>query len=260
MSVIFLSHSSRDAAAAAEVGEWLVSEGHRSLFLDFDPELGIPAGRSWEQELYQRLRSCRAVIVLCSRASMASKWCFAEVTQARSLGKVLLPVRIDDCTVDGVLSSQQVVDLGRAEPTGSSGCGGGCWPPGWIRPMCSGGTAGGPPYPGLLAFQEADAAVFFGRGAEIGAGLDLLNRVRRLGSPGVVVVVGASGSGKSSLVRAGLVPRLRRDVERWLVVDPWRPGDDPVAELAAVLSDAFARVGEARDRPRSRRRLRRSSR
>jgi hypothetical protein len=99
-----------------------------------------------------------------------------------------------------------------------------------------------------LAFQEADAGVFFGRSGEIGAGLDLLNRVHRLGSPGVVVVLGASGSGKSSLVRAGLVPRLRRDVERWLVVDPWRPGEDPVAELAAILSEVLEAFGASRDR------------
>jgi ABC-type phosphate/phosphonate transport system ATPase subunit len=39
------------------------------------------------------------------------------------------------------------------------------------------------------------------------AGLDLLNKVRRFGSAGMVVVLGASGSGKSSLVRAALVPR-----------------------------------------------------
>ena len=87
VTAIFVSHSSRDAAVAAEVSAWLVSEGHRSFFLDFDPEFGIPAGRSWEQELYQQLRACRAVIVLCSRASMASKWCFSEVTQAQFVGQ-----------------------------------------------------------------------------------------------------------------------------------------------------------------------------
>ena len=101
------------------------------------------------------------------------------------------------------------------------------------------------PYPGLLAFQEADAAVFFGRGDEVGAGLDLLNRLRRLGSCALVVVVGASGTGKSSLVRAGLAPRLRRDAERWLVVDPFRPRDDPVAEMVAVWDRAFASFGES---------------
>ena len=63
--------------------------------------------------------------------------------------------------------------------------------------------------------------------------------VRRLGSAAFVIVVGPSGSGKSSLTRAGLVPRLRKDNERWLVVDPFRPGRDPVAELAVVWPDAF---------------------
>ena len=42
---------------------------------------------------------------------MASRWCFAEVAQARALGKVLLPVRIDDCAIDGLLANQQVTDL-----------------------------------------------------------------------------------------------------------------------------------------------------
>ena len=62
-----------------------------------------------------------------------------------------------------------------------------------------------PPYPGLLAFQEEDAAVFFGRDEEIALGLDLLNRISRHGVSGWALVLGASGSGKSSLVRAGLV-------------------------------------------------------
>jgi len=89
MSAIFLSHSSADNVVAGEVATRLLEMGHRSVFLDFDPALGIPAGRHWEQELYARLRGCQAVIVLCSRASMASAWCFAEITHARAQGKAL---------------------------------------------------------------------------------------------------------------------------------------------------------------------------
>ncbi|MBT8367486.1 MAG: toll/interleukin-1 receptor domain-containing protein [Deltaproteobacteria bacterium] len=66
MSAIFISHSSRDDKVASEISNWLAELGHRSVFLDFDPVEGIPAGRSWEKELYARLRACRAVIVLCS--------------------------------------------------------------------------------------------------------------------------------------------------------------------------------------------------
>ena len=83
VSAIFISHSSADATVADELARRLEAEGHRSVFLDFDPERGIPAGRNWERELYDQLRSCQAMVVLCSKASMASKWCFAEVIHAR---------------------------------------------------------------------------------------------------------------------------------------------------------------------------------
>ena len=64
MSAIFISHSSKDNEAADEICNWLAEQGHRSVFLDFDPADGIPAGRDWEQELYRGIRACRAVIVL----------------------------------------------------------------------------------------------------------------------------------------------------------------------------------------------------
>lgn len=89
MSIIFLSHSSRDYAIAEQVNARLKQWGHRSIFLDFDPEQGIPAGRDWEKELYAKLRECRAVIVLCSQPSMASRWCFAEITHAKALAGII---------------------------------------------------------------------------------------------------------------------------------------------------------------------------
>src|SRR5262245_38909302 len=103
MSAIFISHSSKDNALAAELQAWLFDKGHRSIFLDFDPDCGIPAGRNWERELYTKLRTCQGVIVLCSKHSMASHWCFAEITQARSLGKHLFPVKVDGCELSPVL-------------------------------------------------------------------------------------------------------------------------------------------------------------
>ncbi len=51
-----------------------------------------------------------------------------------------------------------------------------------------------------MAFQEEDAAVFFGRDEEVGQGLDLLNRVHRLDERLLVMILGASGTGKSSLL------------------------------------------------------------
>jgi WD40 repeat protein/DNA-binding SARP family transcriptional activator len=92
------------------------------------------------------------------------------------------------------------------------------------------------PYKGLRAFDEADAVDFFGR-----AGLvdDLLARLRRHDLAGrLVLVVGGSGTGKSSVVRAGLLPRIRRgDVpgsQDWFVTT-MLPGATPFKELAAAL-------------------------
>ncbi|MEN8176815.1 MAG: toll/interleukin-1 receptor domain-containing protein, partial [Pseudomonadota bacterium] len=84
MPGIFISHSSRDNQVADEVAQRLRQQGFQSLFLDFDPADGIPAGRNWEQELYGQLRRCSGVVLLCSEHSMASDWCFAEITHARA--------------------------------------------------------------------------------------------------------------------------------------------------------------------------------
>lgn len=92
------------------------------------------------------------------------------------------------------------------------------------------------PYKGLRAFQEADRDDFFGRDPLVD---DL---VARLAEPGAgqrfLAVVGASGSGKSSLVRAGLVPALRRGglpgSERWFVAEMY-PGSAPFQELDEAL-------------------------
>lgn len=66
------------------------------------------------------------------------------------------------------------------------------------------------PYRGLEAFQRADAHQFFGRDRLVD---ELVEVLRRPGSAGrLVTVVGPSGSGKSSVVRAGLLPALERGV------------------------------------------------
>ncbi len=85
------------------------------------------------------------------------------------------------------------------------------------------------PYPGLAAFTEADADRFFGRRREI---RELVAGLRELP---LRAIVGASGSGKTSLVLAGLVPALLRSGERWEVIR-LNPGRAPMAALAAALS------------------------
>jgi DNA-binding SARP family transcriptional activator/ABC-type branched-subunit amino acid transport system ATPase component len=83
------------------------------------------------------------------------------------------------------------------------------------------------PYRGLLTFLEEDAPFFFGR-EMITATL-----VEAVQQRGVVAVIGPSGSGKSSVVQAGLVAELRQG-PGWLIED-FRPGSDPFQALAATL-------------------------
>ncbi|MDX2163436.1 MAG: protein kinase [bacterium] len=97
------------------------------------------------------------------------------------------------------------------------------------------------PYKGLRTFQEMDAANFFGREALIRQLLSALNRTRQQSR--FVAVVGPSGSGKSSVVKAGLIPMLRRGhiigSDRWYYVE-MVPGAEPFKELTAALVSVAA--------------------
>ena len=95
------------------------------------------------------------------------------------------------------------------------------------------------PYPGLAAFQEGDADRFFGR--EPG---HLAAWSRACASIPIAAIVGPSGVGKSSFVRAGVVPALARSGESWEVV-VLRPGREPLDALATMLLHADRRHGVA---------------
>ena len=248
MNTIFISHSSKDNSIAGELNRHLEIQGHRSIFLDFDPELGIPPGRNWEHELYRQLRNCQAVIVLCSEHSMSSRWCFAEIIHAKSLGKHVFPVKVGPCTIDPVLTSRQVLDLTQDPEDAYQRLWRGLKVAGLDPADSFDWDDSRSPYPGMMAFQEADAAVFFGRETEIQHILETLQRLRQFGGARMLLVHGASGSGKSSIVRAGLLPRLRRNKEYWLIIDPFRPQEHPLRELSIVLSDALSEIGRKESR------------
>jgi hypothetical protein len=116
-----------------------------------------------------------------------------------------------------------------------------------LEPLAPGRRAaavgeGGSPFAGLAAFQEADADRFFGRDRDIE---QIVNELR---SRPLVAVVGPSGTGKSSLVRAGVIPALKRSGEGW---DAYivRPGREPLAALAALapMSDGLAQAHDPAD-------------
>ncbi len=89
------------------------------------------------------------------------------------------------------------------------------------------------PYPGLRPFESDEGPLFYGRGSHLGDMLRILHDQHGL------AVVGSSGCGKSSLVKAGLLPALKTGVlgskdSRWICIVA-RPGGDPYFNLASEL-------------------------
>jgi hypothetical protein len=90
------------------------------------------------------------------------------------------------------------------------------------------------PYRHLEAFREVDAPFFYGRERET---QELLASLRQYPRQPFVALVGTRGSGKSSLVLAGVVPRLRRDPSWQVAV--FRPLHDPFGEFATALAPSI---------------------
>jgi hypothetical protein len=104
-------------------------------------------------------------------------------------------------------------------------------------------TTKGSPFCGLASFGAKHAPVFFGRGADITRSVDIFKDAAQRGTP-FLLLVGSSGSGKSSLARAGLSPRLSTPgvvgaVDRWRVA-AMRPGEAQGEPLRALAQSLFA--------------------
>jgi WD40 repeat protein len=240
---VFISHSTDDNAIADEVRARLEAQGFPVPFLDYHPETGIPAGQDWEQDIYRQLKRAAAIVYLGSRKSAESKWCFAELAFARSAGKPIFPLRIEGEASHVLLADTQWTDFRADKDEGYHRLFRGMKTFGFDPDSTFDWSAGRSPYPGLSAFEEADAAVFFGRDEETEALFQRVNNAHLEGGERFITVIGASGSGKSSLVRAGLLPRIRRIGMPWLVVDPMVPSTDPLEMLARSLAKTLRAQG-----------------
>jgi energy-coupling factor transporter ATP-binding protein EcfA2 len=247
MASLFISHSSRDNDAADQLRRELRAQGFKSFFLDFDPEAGIPVGADWEEEIYFQLKTADAVIFLSTEAARRSHWCFAELALSRALGKPIFPLDLDGTTAHPLLGAVQWL---KWDPGNGDG----------LEPLRSELERRGidvrysfswdrnrSPYPGLAAFEEERAAVFAGRDTEIREIRARLDRPLADATAGLTLIIGPSGSGKSSLVRAGLIPRLKGMRERWIVVPPVRPEEAPLEMVTRNVSRAFQQLGHERE-------------
>ena len=269
MSRVFLSHSSRDTWQAVALKRWLVEQDPglaEEIFLDLDPVTGIAPGERWKEALLRANERCEAVICLLSASWEASRECLAEYRTAENLGKLILCARLEPLEDEGVTGEWQRCDLFGDGPTTEipvegkdgpvvllteglrrlhqglrrTGIGAEHFP--WPPPQ----DPDRAPYRGWEPFEEADAAVFFGRDGQIVRGLDALRTMRSSGVESMFVILGPSGAGKSSFLRAGLLPRLRREDRQFLVLDTVRPERHPLTGnrgLARAVHTLRTRLG-----------------
>src|SRR5215472_11434097 len=259
MARLFISHSSRNNDKAIEVRDWLAANGWDDVFLDLDPERGIVAGQRWKEALQHAASRCEVVLALVSAEWLASSYCKAEINTAQMMGKKTIIALIDNSQVPGDLTDEQFIDLS-GDPQAYRRLKKGLELAG-LDPLSFPFEPGRRPYPGFAYFEEQDVAVFFGRDAQIVRGLDEIRRLVRTGVNRMFVILGASGSGKSSFLRAGLWPRLKRDDLAWLplpIVRPERAAISGKYGLAEALYEAgvsdprFAEGMAQRGLPRSR--------
>ena len=283
MSRIFLSHSSNDGSSAVAVRDWLGEEGWEDVFLDLDAAQGIHPGERWERALYEHASRSEAVIFLVSRDWLNSEWCRREHELARKLNKRTFVVLIEAIPIGELPSylteTHQAVSLAVGQDhrvfrvvipgaheerhvtfsreglarlkTGLTQAGLDprffSWPPE--------GEPDRSPFRGLEAMEAVDAGVFFGREGPIIEAIDALRGLREAAPPRLFAILGASGAGKSSFLRAGLTPRLARDDRNFLclpVVRPERAGVTGSNGLVAALAAACAKNGVETTRARIR--------
>ena len=271
MSRIFLSHSSANNAEAVALRDWLEREGWKEeIFLDLDPNRGIAAGERWERRLNEAANRCEAVLYLVSKAWIASVWCRKEFNLAHRLNKRLFGVLIEDLTPDEIpkdlTGEWQIVRLASGRDHvmlhaivpitheevhvtfSSEGLQrlkhgleqAGLDPKYFAWPPAN--DPNRPPYRGLRPLEADDAGIFFGRDAPVIEALDRLRGLREAAPPRLLVILGASGAGKSSFLRAGLLPRLLRDVRNFLpipIIRPERAAITGETGLLRALEEAF---------------------
>ena len=231
---VFLSYNSADHILVEEIARKIRDE-HLEPFLD---RWYLVPGARWRPRLEQILSSCKAVAIFVGPGEMG-RWQQREVDvaldlQANCPSFPVIPVLLPGCEPPlGFLRQLTWVDLrnqaldqaivilakaAHGEPPGAE-----------LQRAFDSIRASVCPYRGLLHFREEDAPFFFGRQAAIDKLVDTVQRQL------FVAVVGASGSGKSSVVRAGLVPKLRSDRNTAWEIVVLVPTDQPFKALARVF-------------------------
>jgi WD40 repeat protein len=240
---LFVSYSRRNEIFARKLVGDLKDAGLRVWY---DREK-IKGSEDWWQSIVNGIKAADYFVFCLSPDAIRSEVARDELLVARQHGKPIFAVMLEDCLDDlktetfaniQWLSKLHVIDFTQIALYGSK-----------LRELIESLPGYTPPdtyfldeidprdlpnpFRGLEAFLEVDAAYFTGRDDAVA---DLIERIQDPKKPRLLAVVGASGSGKSSLVRAGLIPAIRQQLPFWDTVTI-RPGSSPVDELADRLQE-----------------------
>ena len=254
MAVLFVSHASRDDATAVALEAWLRAKRlHRPVRRSFTASR--PATR-WAQALRDAAGACRVVVCLVTENWLASDECFGEFRAAWYMGKRIIPLfalapercREARAARQGAgggsgprpraLSDARRRARPRAQPGDRAAVSkAACAPPARLRgsastPRRSRSTA----ISGRRRFPASPRSATRTPTPRCSTAAAARSRSRwrncaRCAPKGDLrpfVILGASGAGKSSLLKAGIIPRLRREAPAWLPLHAFRPGGDPL--------------------------------
>lgn len=256
---IFLSYNRENAREAMRLRDSLRDEG-LDVFMD---SVHLIAGEPWLQRLKSEVAQARAIVVLVRREGPRGfvldelGWALERHHRSIAAGEpppAIFPVSLGgvpgehdlDPRAAGLLDFQVTVwQADTPVPAGLLVALRASLPASDVVPQRC-------PFRGLAVFEETDTEWFFGRLRETHEVIDAMGSAPSpdglidRDAPGhhrYVLLSGDSGSGKSSLMRAGVLPRLRQGtlwsrtgLPVWHVAGPLRPGAHPVHELAAALA------------------------
>jgi hypothetical protein len=245
---VFVSYSRGDLLHAKDIDSALCANGLKSFFDRRNLDPGLP----WVRALEKAIGAAKAAIVLIGPGGFGNTQQYerelAIIRQSHDPAFRVVPVILPETTTDRPFDFLQVltwVDFSKVAKVRDA--------PGELErlltavrgePTSGEATRGAIcPYRGLDAFREEDSAFFFGRGSASDPESPIGQLVCKVRQHPFVMVVGRSGSGKSSLVFAGLVPALRRERDRFWTILPFSPGAEPLQAIAEAFNPRTADEG-----------------
>jgi len=250
MQTVFISYSRADQ----DFVDRLRADLHAAGVTVWIDQTGLKAGtRNWEQALRDAIRDARAMIFVASPNSRQSNYVQGELEIAEMYNCPIYPIwatgeKWADCIPLGMIKIQHIDARGEAYEQAVP----------YIvetlqqvplqveQPMHEMELDFEPrnPYKGLLPFTEDDRPYFFGRERLVNELVEVL--AQQMDNVRLLAVVGPSGSGKSSVVMAGLLPRLREGAlpgsETWVYLDRIVPGAHPLESLTITLANVMPKA------------------